>query len=367
MVYNVIGLMSGSSLDGLDIVFVQFHATGGNWSMEVQQTATYPYPGEWEEKLRNCTSLSAQDYLLLHSEYGHYTGQQVNRFIEEFGLEHKVHMIASHGHTSFHMPSKGMTAQLGDGAAIAAETRLPVISDLRAMDVAAGGEGAPIVPIGEKLLFGDTTFLLNIGGIANLSIKKADGYIAFDSCAANRVLNMLAQDAGKVYDENGALAASGLINEALLSRLSAMDFYAQEYPKSLANSFGIEQVYPLVKAAGLSDADALHTYTQHIAIQIAKDLKQAAAKEGIATEGQQLLITGGGAYNGFLVDCLKQQLAPLGITAQVPDPTLVEFKEAIIMALIGVLRWREEYTVLASVTGASRDTIGGALWLGNDA
>ncbi|MBU7576434.1 MAG: anhydro-N-acetylmuramic acid kinase [Flavihumibacter sp.] len=367
MVYNVIGLMSGSSLDGLDIVFVQFHATGGNWSMEVQQAVTYPYPGEWEEKLRNCTSLSAQDYLLLHSEYGHYTGQQVNRFIEEFGLEHKVHMIASHGHTSFHMPSKGMTAQLGDGAAIAAETRLPVISDLRAMDVAAGGEGAPIVPIGEKLLFGDTAFLLNIGGIANLSIKKADGYIAFDSCAANRVLNMLAQDAGKVYDENGALAASGLINEALLSRLSAMDFYAQEYPKSLANSFGIEQVYPLVKAAGLSDADSLHTYTQHIAIQIAKDLKQAAAKEGIATEGQQLLITGGGAYNGFLVDCLKQQLAPLGITAQVPDPTLVEFKEAIIMALIGVLRWREEYTVLASVTGASRDTIGGALWLGNDA
>jgi len=367
MVYNVIGLMSGSSLDGLDIAYVQFHATGGKWSMELQQTATYAYPAEWEEKLRNCTALSAQDYLLLHSEYGHYTGQLVNRFIEENGLEHKVHMIASHGHTSFHLPAKGMTAQLGDGAAIAAETRLPVISDLRAMDVAAGGQGAPIVPIGEKLLFGDFAFLLNIGGIANLSIKNSDGYIAFDSCAANRVLNMLALDAGKAYDENGALAASGLINEALLAKLAAMDFYTQEYPKSLANSFGIEQVYPLVKAAGLSDADALHTYTQHIAIQIAKDLKQAAAKEGIDIAGQQLLITGGGAYNGFLVECLKQQLAPIGVTAQVPDPTLVEFKEAIIMALIGVLRWREEYTVLASVTGASRNTIGGALWLGNDA
>lgn len=367
MVYNVIGLMSGSSLDGLDIAYVQFHATGGKWSMELQQTATYAYPAEWEEKLRNCTALSARDYLLLHSSYGHYTGQLVNRFIQEYGLEHKVHMIASHGHTSFHLPSSGMTAQLGDGAAIAAETRLPVISDLRAMDIAAGGQGAPIVPIGEKLLFGDMAFLLNIGGIANLSLKKEEGYIAFDSCAANRVLNMLAQDAGKAYDENGALAASGLINEALLGKLAAMDFYAQEYPKSLANSFGIDQVYPLVKEAGLSDADALHTYTQHIAIQIAADLKKATAKEGIPTEGQELLITGGGAYNGFLVDCLKQQLSPLGVTVQVPDPALIEFKEAIIMALIGVLRWREEYTVLASVTGASRATIGGALWLGNEA
>ncbi len=366
MVYNVIGLMSGSSLDGLDIAFVQFHAVGGKWSMEVQQTQTYPYPSEWEEKLRNCTRLSAEAYLLLHSEYGHYTGQLVNRFIEEHGLEHKVHMIASHGHTSFHLPASRMTAQLGDGAAIAAETRLPVISDLRAMDVAFGGQGAPIVPIGEKLLLADFSFLLNLGGIANLSLKNKEDYIAFDSCAANRVLNMLAADAGKLYDDNGALAASGLLQEDLLNQLAELDYYKQGYPKSLANSFGTDVVYPLIKAFGISVEDALHTYTQHIAIQIALDLKTAAAREGMETEGRHLLITGGGAMNGFLVECLRQQLSPIGILVQVPDQTLVEYKEAIIMALIGVLRWREEYTVLSSVTGASRSSIGGALWLGTE-
>lgn len=367
MVYNVIGLMSGSSLDGLDIAFVQFHATGGKWSMEVQQAVTYPYTAEWEEKLRNCTELSAADYLLLHTAYGHLTGQLVNRFVAEFGLEHKVHMIASHGHTSFHMPAFGMTAQLGDGAAIAAATGLPVISDLRAMDIAFGGQGAPIVPIGEKLLLGEYELLLNLGGIANLSVRMEDRIIAFDSCAANRVLNMLAADAGLVYDENGAMAESGSINTALLEKLHQFEYYNQPYPKSLANSFGMEEVYPLIKAAGLSTSDALHTYVQHIAAQIAVDLKKVSEKEGINPTGKELLVTGGGALNGFLIECLREQLAPLGITVQVPDRLLIEYKEAVIMALIGVLRWREEYNVLASVTGASRNSIGGALWLGNEA
>lgn len=367
MVYNVIGLMSGSSLDGLDIAFVQFHATGGKWSMEVQQAVTYPYSAEWEEKLRNCTAVSAADYLLLHASYGHLTGQLVNRFVAEFGLEHKVHMIASHGHTSFHMPALGMTAQLGDGAAIAAETGLPVISDLRAMDIAFGGQGAPIVPIGEKLLLGEYELLLNLGGIANLSVRVEDQFIAFDSCAANRVLNMLAADAGLVYDENGAMAESGSINTTLFEKLREFDYYKQAYPKSLANSFGTEEVYPLIKAAELSTSDALHTYVQHIAAQIAVDLAGVAKKEGIEVGGKELLVTGGGVLNGFLIQCLRDQLAPLGINVAVPDRLLIEYKEAVIMALLGVLRWREEYNVLASVTGASRNSIGGALWLGNEA
>lgn len=366
MVYNVIGLMSGSSLDGLDIAYVQFHATGGKWTMELLQAACYPYDAEWENKLRNCTRLSAEAYLLLDADYGKYTGEQVNEFIRSKGLEHKVHMIASHGHTSFHIPSRSMTAQLGDGAAIAATTGLPVISDLRAMDIAFGGQGAPIVPIGEKYLLPDNPFLLNLGGIANLSVRSGDRYIAFDSCAANRVLNMLSADVGRAFDEDGKLAAAGSEEAGLLADLNRLDYYQLDYPKSLSNDFGTDLVYPMIKAAGISAADALHTYTTHIAQQIVRDLGIVTRREGITTEGKKLLITGGGALNTFLVDCLNKELQHLGMGVELPERSLIEYKEAIIMALLGVLRWREEYTVLASVTGASRNSIGGALWLGNE-
>ena len=172
MIYRAIGLMSGSSLDGLDIVFTEIHENGGKWSYEIIHADCYAYSDEWIDKLKNAISLSALDYQLLHAEYGHYLGQQVNRFIVENGLQYKVALVASHGHTTFHVPAKKMTAQLGDGAAIAATTRLPVVSDLRAMDIAFGGQGAPIVPIGEKLLLGEYEYFLNIGGIANICTPK---------------------------------------------------------------------------------------------------------------------------------------------------------------------------------------------------
>ena len=196
---------------------------GEKWSYEIIHADCYSYAQEWIDKLRNAITLSALDYQLLHTEYGHYLGQQVNRFIDENHLQYKVALVASHGHTTFHIPAKKMTAQLGDGSAIAATTRLPVVSDLRAMDIAFGGQGAPIVPIGEKLLLGEYDFFLNIGGIANISFNpgpsSASGYIAFDICAANRVLNMLAAGAGKEYDDEGKMAAAGTINYALLEKL----------------------------------------------------------------------------------------------------------------------------------------------------
>ncbi|HSF46074.1 MAG TPA: anhydro-N-acetylmuramic acid kinase, partial [Chitinophagaceae bacterium] len=190
MIYRVIGIMSGSSLDGLDIAFVQFDEQSGNWTYEILEAQCFPYTEEWVEKLRCAVDLSARDYMLLDAAYGHYIGQQVNTFIEQYGLQYKVALISSHGHTSFHMPPM-MTGQLGHGAAIAAETGLPVVTDLRAVDVALGGQGAPIVPMGEKLLWKDFELFLNIGGIANLSVN-ASHYLAYDVCAANRVMNMLA-------------------------------------------------------------------------------------------------------------------------------------------------------------------------------
>ncbi len=362
MVYRVIGLMSGSSLDGLDIVFASFQEIRGSWSYEILDTLCDPYPSSWTERLRTATELKALDYQLLHVEYGHYLGKRVNAFIEERGLQYKVALIASHGHTTFHVPGRGMTAQLGDGAALAAETRLPVVSDLRALDVAFGGQGAPIVPIGERLLFGGYSYFLNIGGIANLSVN-GDPYQAFDVCPANRVLNLLAGETGSEFDRGGRLAESGRLIEPLLSELNSLDYYRLPWPKSLANSFGTEVVYPIIKSYHEPIEDLLRTYVEHIAIQVSEavNLAKFSGNEG------GMMVTGGGAFNGFLVSRLREKLQELNVEPEVPDEKLVKFKEALIMALIGILRWRQEYNVLSSVTGSQRDSIGGALWMGQEA
>ena len=371
MVYRAIGLMSGSSLDGLDIAFVELQQQAGKWSYEILQAGCYPYTDEWAQRLKGATLLSARDYQLLHTDYGHYTGQQVNKFIEEHQLHYKVAVIASHGHTTFHLPGQKMTAQLGDGAAIAAETQLPVVSDLRALDIAFGGQGAPIVPIGEKMLLGEFDFFLNLGGIANISTSlNVDNnpstplrIIAFDICPANRVLNMLVNELGKEYDDGGQIAASGNVNEALLSTVNALDYYKLPHPKSLANDFGTDVVYPVIKNAGIEIKDAVRTYVEHIVVQI----KNAVAGSRLPTSCSRLLATGGGAFNTFLIQRLSDSLKELNVEVIVPDKKLVNFKEALIMAFIGVLRWRQEYNVLSSVTGATRDSIGGALWTGQEA
>ena len=370
MVYRAIGLMSGSSLDGLDIAFVEFQEQGGKWTYEILQADCYAYTNEWVAKLRDAINLSARNYQLLHAEYGHYTGQQVNKFIEEYQLHYKVAVIASHGHTTFHIPDKKMTAQLGDGAAIAAVTQLPVVTDLRAMDVAFGGQGAPIVPIGEKLLLGDFDFFLNLGGIANISAKEnpspGSGFTAFDICAANRVLNMLVNELGKEYDDGGQIASSGIVNNVLLEKLNALEYYKQPYPKSLANDFGTDIVYPIIKEAGLEIKDALRTYVEHIVLQISESISTLGNLKP-QTSNLKLLATGGGGFNTFLIQRLNDSLKELNIEVIVPDKKLVNFKEALVMAFIGVLRWRQEYNVLSSVTGAARDSIGGALWTGQEA
>ncbi len=359
MVYRVIGIMSGSSLDGLDIAYVQLEETRGEWSFEMQHSACISYDSTWREKLRDAHKLSALEYQLLHADFGHFIGQQVKRFILEHGLEYKVQLIASHGHTSFHLPSRQMTAQLGDGAAIAAQTGINVVSDLRSMDVALGGHGAPIVPVGERLLLKDYTYFLNIGGIANISYNSPKGYIAFDVCPANRVMNMLARSEERDFDESGNIARSGTLNEELLHSLNSLEYYSKPYPKSLSNSFGTDTVFPIVQNSCCLE-DQLRTYVEHIAIQIRRSLEPLVGED----TNKRLLVTGGGAHNNFLVERLSAQLAEAGIEVTVPSKDLIDYKEAIIMALIGLLRWREEHNVFASVTGASRNSVGGAVYLG---
>ena len=363
--------MSGSSLDGLDIAYVHFNENGGKWSFEIVNSECIAYNTHWRSRLANSTRLSSIEYQLLHSDYGHYLAECVIQFIVKNYLQHQVDIISSHGHTTFHLPAKRMTAQLGDGAALAGVTQLPVVTDLRGIDVAFGGQGAPIVPVGEKLLFPGIDYFLNLGGIANLSSLKNNDPLAYDICAANRVLNLLVEEIQMEFDKDGRLASTGKINDDLLNLLNDLPYYDLPHPKSLPNSFGTDEVYPLVKKFDLSPADALRTYVEHIVIQVTNALIKTRAYEGSfekdITLSPQLLITGGGALNSFLMMRLKDHLRTTGIEMIVPSPEIINYKEALIIALIGTLRWREEYNVIASVTGARRNSIGGALWLGTEA
>lgn len=363
MVYKVIGAMSGSSLDGLDMVFVEVEEKGGNWSFQVLQADCMPFESELKEQLRNAPTLSARALASLDAAFGNYIGEQVNQFIEKNALQYKVALIASHGHTVFHHPPH-YTTQIGNGAFIAAATSLPVVSDLRTMDVAMGGQGAPIVPIGEQLLFPQYRYFLNIGGIANISYNGGTVYDAFDVCPANRVLNSLAEQMGFAFDEQGVHARKGNIVEGLLDQLNAQEYYWQTFPKSLANEFGTEVILPLITSCKLDPRDALCTYVEHIAMQVSESIQQVNRKRGVVSKDDKMLVTGGGAFNQFLIERLRIHLHPLHVLVEIPDAQTVAYKEAIIMGLLGILRWREEPTVLKTVTGAREHSIGGALWMG---
>lgn len=360
MVYHVLGLMSGSSLDGLDIAYCILNESGGRWSFTIPAAGTLPFSSAWKTTLLQAPELSGRELLRAHTAFGHWMGQQVNDFIRTHDLQHKIHLIGSHGHTVFHEPHNRMSFQLGDGAALAAETGLPVVSDLRNLDVALGGQGAPIVPVGEKLLWSEYRVFLNIGGISNLTVKEADMPLAFDVCPANRVLNALAQELGQPFDQDGAIARSGNLLPDLLEELNALPYYREPAPKSLANEFGTQQILPMLQRSGASVPDLLRTMSEHIAVQVSR----ACALYGLRET--PIFITGGGALNGFLVERIGALLQPTGLTPFVPDEQTVQYKEALVMALIAALRWREEPNVLGTVTGASRSSCGGALWMGQD-
>jgi anhydro-N-acetylmuramic acid kinase len=359
MVYKVIGLMSGSSMDGLDIVYTQLEEVRGAWTFEIIHADCIPYTDEWVNALEYISTKSVQEFLRLDTAYGRYLGEQVMRFIEQYDIDHKVHFIASHGHTIMHEPKQQTTCQIGNGAMIAALTGLPVIDNLRALDVALGGQGAPIVPIGDKLLFGNYEYCLNIGGICNITIQNQNKLLAFDVCPANQVLNRLAKNEGKDMDEDGAIAAEGNILLDVLTELNDRQYYKQIGPKSLGNEEARDLVFPILLESGHSNADMLRTMVEHIADQVA-----AAVRLYPTQADAHMLVTGGGAFNKFLMEQLHKALLPLNVTVTIPDDSIVKYKEGLVMALIGALRWREENTVLSDVTGATKDSVGGTIWMG---
>ena len=359
MVYNVIGLMSGSSLAGLDIAYVSLEEIRGEWKFAIIRAECVPYTEDMVAELSKADHLDVSQFLRLHTRYGRFIGEQVRDFMNEHDLAHKVHFIASHGHTVFHDPAQHTSVQIGDGATIAAVAGVPVISDLRSMDVALGGQGAPIVPIGDKLLFGEYDYWLNIGGIANMTVRKGEKMLAFDICPANQVLNILAAQEGQPFDKDGMLARRGRLLIDVLSQLNGQEFYSRQAPKSLSNEAAISLAFPYLLESKQENLDRLRTAVQHIAEQVATTVRAFPQEK----QDAKMLVTGGGAFNTFLVEQIRDLLKPLNVQVVVPDHTVVKYKEALVMALIGALRWREEKNVLSTVTGASRDSIGGALWM----
>jgi anhydro-N-acetylmuramic acid kinase len=360
--YRVIGLMSGTSLDGLDIAYCHFVERGEQWSYSIEQSECIPYSNKWQQRLQKLVFQDAVTYLQTHIQYGHLVGTLVNSFIEKNNLKDKVDFITSHGQTIYHQPEQHMTAQIGDGAAISFKTGLPVVCDLRACDVAAGGQGAPIVPICDKILFAEHRFCLNIGGIANISCKLPNGnIIGYDICGANLVLNRLANDLNLKYDENGSIAASGILHEPLLNGMNAPHYFARPYPKSLSAGWVRKSMGGiLAKHKELPTADKLCTTVEHIAMQVAREINHIAQQEHIdLSPDTTMLVTGGGALNTYLIDRIAA-LAPVRVV--VPDSQTIEFKEALAMAFIGVLRIRQQTNCLSAVTGADSDVIGGAIY-----
>ena len=361
MVYRAIGLMSGYSLDGLDIAFVSFEEIRGQWTFELRQQSCVPYGPSLKARLAQADHLNARDFVQLDHELGQFMGTAVQQFIEAHALDHQVQLIVSHGHTVFHAPDQGITVQIGSAAAIAAINAINVIDQLRSLDVALGGQGAPLVPMGEKLLFPAYRHFLNLGGIANISFHGADRIQAFDVTVCNQALNYLAGQNGAAFDQDGKMAATGQINTPLLTRLNKLPYFTLAAPKSLSNQFFTSAIQPLLDQTEISTADKLRTVTEHIAMQIA--YAAGAAMAGVTAAEKKILISGGGAHNTFLAERIQTTLAPYGIVTELPEPHVADYKEAIIMGLLGVLRWREENTVLDN-TGARRQSIGGAVWIG---
>lgn len=347
--YKVIGLMSGTSLDGLDIAACEFLQEGNNWKYKIHDARTFPYSTEWLNRLSQLHLSDAFTFARTNTEYGHLLGTIARAFLLDTGFE--AQLIASHGHTIFHQPDKGLTFQIGSGSAIAAETGLPVVCDFRSLDVALGGQGAPLVPLGDRMLFGDYDVCLNLGGFANISMESGENRIAFDICPANFVLNRLASRIGLPYDPEGRIAGEGTVDPVLLDKLNHLDYYTAPYPKSLGREWVEFNIFPLLTGSEANISFLLRTYCEHIAMQINHSIE--------GHESLSILVTGGGARNKFLLERIRQLGTHRWI---VPEEILLDFKEAMIFAFLGLLRSLGKANILHTVTGSTIDQCGGALY-----
>ena len=367
--YHAIGLMSGSSLDGLDVAYCQFIGEinqGGfkikNW--ELIAAETYPFSIFWKNRLRSLPAGSAYELMDAHAAFGAYMGALTDCFFSEKNIDKKdIDFIASHGHTIFHDPANGFTTQIGDGTALAAATQCTVINDFRSADIALGGQGAPLAPMADKMLFSGFDFYLNIGGIANITCNINGRFVAFDICGVNQILNALANKLNMPFDKNGRLAEKGKLDKTLFEQQYKIDYFKTIYPKSLSNQWVQENQVAIFLKNKNNTENKLNTAVELIAQLIADSVKLVFEKEDFKKEKYKLLVTGGGAYNTYLMSRIHFHLDKKNIEVVIPESEIIAFKEAVLMALLGVLRMENRPNCMASVTGATRDAIGGAVYV----
>jgi len=385
--YRVLGMMSGSSLDGLDVALCRFTIKGqqldGPPEWELIHAQTLPFPGAWQARLRQAVVLPGKELWRLHTEFGHFIGKAASDFLTKNQLE--ADLIGSHGHTLFHDPQKGSTTQIGEGAAIARHTGLPVVTELRTADMALGGQGAPIAPIADHFLFPTDGAFLNIGGIANICVKTSatqrsdsgdtipsnspvTSYMAGDVSAANQILDRLVKliDPSYDFDPEGQIAATGKVLPDLITRLNELKYHLFPYPKSLDNGWVVNEVWPLLQDHPASIQDKLCSFCHFLAERIHTDLNKLLQGSKLAAQPIKVLVSGGGARNSFLLKCLRSlpqdNTYPLGYAVD-PNEQIGDFKEAAMVALMALLRKLGQTNSFASATGAQSNAINGAMYL----
>ncbi len=347
--YNVIGVMSGTSLDGIDLTLITFKLEGV-WSFKIHHSETIAYNNKWSRQLRNLVSLSVDELRCIDVEYTSYLSKIINSFIKRNSIK-IIDVVCSHGHTALHQPENQLTYQIGNLSNLAQLISQTVVCDFRVNDVKLGGQGAPLVPIGDKLLFSEYDFCLNLGGFANISFEDKNERIAFDICPVNIVLNHYVKQFGHDYDNKGKIASSGTVNSNLLDRLNALEFYKKNYPKSLGLEWVDNTIFPLINSFQIEIKDILRTFVEHIAIQISSELN--------TKDNASVLITGGGVFNSFLIERI-QSITKNRIV--IPSSKIIEYKEALIFGFLGVLKLRSEVNCLASVTGAKHNHSSGKIF-----
>ncbi len=341
--YTIIGVMSGTSLDGIDLAYIIFTIKNGKWSYEILENETVSYSSEWLNKLKVAVSFSEKELTNLNVDYTQLLSKVILDFIQKNDLQN-IDAVCSHGHTILHQPQNGFTLQIGNLPEIAKLINQKVVCDFRVQDVQLGGQGAPLVPIGDRILFSEYDYCLNLGGFSNISFEQNNQRIAFDISPVNTVLNFYANKLNLDFDDKGKISKSGKVNSDLLKDLNDLDYYKKTFPKSLGFEYVKEIVLPLIDEYSISIEDKMHTFTEHVAVQTASVLSNKNGK---------LLITGGGAYNDFLIKRMQFHIPNIEII--IPDAKTLEYKEALIFGLLGVLKLRNEINVLSSVTGAKND------------
>ena len=348
--YNVIGVMSGTSLDGIDLVYAKF-CLNETWSFEIVHAETVEYPSNWYEALKELVNTPIEELKAIDTNYTEYLAKVIKNFIIKYQIKN-IDAICSHGHTALHQPENKLTYQIGNRPFLAELLKETVVCDFRVQDVELGGQGAPLVPIGDELLFSEFDFCLNLGGFANVSTNFNRNRIAYDICPVNIVLNHYIRKLGLNYDDEGKIASEGMISVKLLNQLNAIEFYKETYPKSLGLEWVNNTVFPLIDTFKLEIQDVLKTFVEHIAIQIASEINKKNTGS--------VLITGGGVYNIYLMDRIEAHSIQKII---VPKNEVVEFKEAVIFGFLGVQKLRNEVNCLSSVTGAIKDHSSGKIFL----